>query len=1373
MRKILILLLAVLVFSVTGLVACSKTDESSDNSQSIQSGIQSISGGAQSSSGGSQSSADPIPEELPKKLTVLYQGDSITDMNRSRTDLTDFGNGYARMVSESLAAAYGDDVEFSFLNRANSGWKLIANWNGTSNYEDEFYQYDADIVTILIGYNDIMASTWDSANAYVSDEEYEEAYERLLKGLKDRGTYAICLAPYYIFDYLSDYAAREFAAKRAIVRDLAEKYGFGYIDMKPYMEAALEDGAERMELFGDGTHPIHAGNRIIASLVDDAIRKRIDKDYISDGNVGKYEPIAAVSDNDEDLTNSRLYVYSSLGDVEYDTETYCNDGAVSTQSVKLTNRGIEGVGAYTQASFVFGDDNLPDMTNGSLQFDVKVENAMIWLSVKAYASFWTIYDNVSSEYGVDLADTSVCSDLGDGWYRVTIDLGAWNAASVDNAAILIHVKQLVITMSRGETSAARESAGIDLGKESAMWIDNLSVSDNSSVIEISNDYIYEPASFSVENFKGSLKAFTFEYKAIEKETNVGSEISFTIWTADWGKRITDLVYVDVVNNTVRGAEGICEDIGDGWYKVTINCKDFPINIAEGATGEETAGLLYFNTVDHAFLFNRAKFVNGDLAERTVIVIGGEGGGKYKETQKATITATIPEGKVFVEWQIGGVSVSTRSTYTFVVNGDVIVTAVFADEHNAHNVTVIGGEGGGRFNEGMQATVVATVPEGKIFVEWQVSGVKVSDKETYTFEVTEDITLTAIFKDDDHPDAKQYVSSLSWFNLDESLDDFASSDKWLVFEYKAVDKDTNTGNGFQFTLWVANWGLPRCTELITVDVVNNTVSGVEANVKELGDGWHRVAIRASALPVNVLEGATGSESVGSFILNVVDHAVLLDNVGFYDLDLTQYTVTVVDGTGSGVYDEGATVTVIATVPDGHYFVEWQINGEKVSERRSYKFTVDNDVTISAVFAEGEEPETLEELPKKLTVLYQGDSITDMNRSRTDLTDFGNGYARMVSESLAAAYGDDVEFSFLNRANSGWKLIANWNGTSNYEDEFYQYDADIVTILIGYNDIMASTWDSANAYVSDEEYEEAYERLLKGLKDRGTYAICLAPYYIFDYLSDYAAREFAAKRAIVRDLAEKYGFGYIDMKPYMEAALEDGAERMELFGDGTHPIHAGNRIIASLVDDAIRKRIDKDYISDGNVGKYEPIAAVSDNDEDLTNSRLYVYSSLGDVEYDTETYCNDGAVSTQSVKLTNRGIEGVGAYTQASFVFGDDNLPDMTNGSLQFDVKVENAMIWLSVKAYASFWTIYDNVSSEYGVDLADTSVCSDLGDGWYRVTIDLGAWNAASVDNAAILIHVKQLVITMSRGETSAARESAGIDLGKESAMWIDNLTVNS
>ena len=63
------------------------------------------------------------------------------------------------------------------------------------------------------------------------------------------------------------------------------------------------------------------------------------------------------------------------------------------------------------------------------------------------------------------------------------------------------------------------------------------------------------------------------------------------------------------------------------------------------------------------------------------VEGGTGAGTYKEGDSVTITANDPaEGKVFKGWQdASGKIVSTNKSYTFTVNGETTLTAVYEDK----------------------------------------------------------------------------------------------------------------------------------------------------------------------------------------------------------------------------------------------------------------------------------------------------------------------------------------------------------------------------------------------------------------------------------------------------------------------------------------------------------------------------------------------------------------------------------------------------------------------------------------------------------------------------------------------------------------------
>jgi len=77
--------------------------------------------------------------------------------------------------------------------------------------------------------------------------------------------------------------------------------------------------------------------------------------------------------------------------------------------------------------------------------------------------------------------------------------------------------------------------------------------------------------------------------------------------------------------------------------------------------------------------------------------------------------------------------------------------------------------------------------------------------------------------------------------------------------------------------------------------------------------------------------------------------------------TTYTVTVNDGSGSGSYEAGSTVTIKATVPSGKSFVNWTVNSGGATlanaNNQSTTFTMpSNAVTVTANFSDGSSPNT---------------------------------------------------------------------------------------------------------------------------------------------------------------------------------------------------------------------------------------------------------------------------------------------------------------------------------------------------------------------------------------------------------------------------------
>lgn len=175
-------------------------------------------------------------------------------------------------------------------------------------------------------------------------------------------------------------------------------------------------------------------------------------------------------------------------------------------------------------------------------------------------------------------------------------------------------------------------------------------------------------------------------------------------------------------------------------------------VAAGTTLSQTAGCTMMvgeNTADsddvEHFSVSVTHSGNGSVS----------GGGRYLAGQTAVVTATPDAEATFVAWKRNSPSgevVSTSATYSFEVEGDLTLCAVFQGGPvpsytiGATASPVEGGSvtGAGSYQEGATCTLVATPAEGFVFDGWFENGTLVSNNATYAFSVNAARNLVAEF-----------------------------------------------------------------------------------------------------------------------------------------------------------------------------------------------------------------------------------------------------------------------------------------------------------------------------------------------------------------------------------------------------------------------------------------------------------------------------------------------------------------------------------------------------------------------------------------------------------------------------------------------------
>jgi len=223
------------------------------------------------------------PEESKKNprlqqaenLTILLQGDSITDAGRDRgayyaNNGRGMGGGYVyQIVAEMLGSQ--PEQKYRFYNRGISGNKV---YQLAERWEDDCLQLSPDVLSVLIGVNDF----WHTLSSGYSGtvETYDSDFRQLLDRTREAlpGVRLIIGEPFAVErgTAINSNWYPEFPRYQQAARNIARDYEAVFIPYQKIFDEALKK-APVDYWCPDGVHPSMAGGYLMKAAWIEAFHK--------------------------------------------------------------------------------------------------------------------------------------------------------------------------------------------------------------------------------------------------------------------------------------------------------------------------------------------------------------------------------------------------------------------------------------------------------------------------------------------------------------------------------------------------------------------------------------------------------------------------------------------------------------------------------------------------------------------------------------------------------------------------------------------------------------------------------------------------------------------------------------------------------------------------------------------------------------------------------------------------------------------------------------------------------------------------------------------------------------------------------------------
>lgn len=202
--------------------------------------------------------------KLKNNDVILFQGDSITDGNRGRSNDPNHihGHGYQYILASEM---YADNFDKSIevINRGISA-NRIADLYGR--WKEDCLTLKPTVLSILIGINDLHFLRENGSGS--EPERFEKIYRLLLDEVSEQSpdTLIIVMEPFFGVadnEEYTNYMKENLGKYAAVARKIAEEYNAVFVPLQDIFDEYAKT-TDIKNLLWDGVHPTTGGHQLIA-----------------------------------------------------------------------------------------------------------------------------------------------------------------------------------------------------------------------------------------------------------------------------------------------------------------------------------------------------------------------------------------------------------------------------------------------------------------------------------------------------------------------------------------------------------------------------------------------------------------------------------------------------------------------------------------------------------------------------------------------------------------------------------------------------------------------------------------------------------------------------------------------------------------------------------------------------------------------------------------------------------------------------------------------------------------------------------------------------------------------------------------------------